>query len=284
MAISNRGAMMVAEPVTDVWGELQQCATERDLTLFQGMPGTDDEELDSLSVAEWNGDVVGFLDVAKAVGVTLIYVEQKIFAYGDALIEPVRVESPSFDPNMPTNQQDESAVWMYERLQERTRDYARRDGETRSVQCAWTKDGILHRYTSRPDWFDEFTRLVTAVEIEAEFIDRENQIALSTEDAKRVKRLADELARHPRFTEANSEAKRRFMAEQLFPDEPGLYSVVSLAELVYWWDVQPVERATKAQRVRELYDSGMSVTAIGGVLNLSTAKVRALLAQTEATE
>lgn len=51
-----------------------------------------------------------------------------------------------------------------------------------------------------------------------------------------------------------------------------------LAELIYRWDVAPVERATKAQCVRELYESGMLVTHIAAQLKTSKERVLAILA------
>lgn len=265
------------------WEELKSAAAERGIALFQGMPlliGPRGQQ-GSFRTATWTGDVVGFLDVAKAAGIVLAYTEYDVLDYRGRLVEVVRDEAPLFDPDDKTTDQDKSALWLYERLRERTSKHEQRDGKPCSVQCVWVKEGIHHRFGSRADWYEDFLVTLADVADEAERIDRENRLMLDAAESKRINDLAEQLALHPRYAEANSDAKRRYVAEQLFPNEEEIGAIVSLADMIYWWDVEPRERATAAKKVRDLYDSGMTQIAISGVLNLSIDKVRKLLAQTE---
>lgn len=114
---------------------------------------------------------------------------------------------------------------------------------------------------------------------EVQAVEAEGRRLRSAEEAKRLHERASEMARHPRFPEATSEAKREHMARELFPNEDrrDQRDIAERAALVYWWDVEPMERVTKAERVRELYDAGESIRGIAAALKMSEAKVRAAL-------
>jgi len=90
------------------------------------------------------------------------------------------------------------------------------------------------------------------------------------------------LAEHPRFKEANSQEKREFIAEKLFGPELeahdyhfGVVAIARRASLIYWWEVEPAEQATIADRVRALRDRGTSIRNIAATVKISEAKVRA---------
>lgn len=100
----------------------------------------------------------------------------------------------------------------------------------------------------------------------------------SKEDAIRIQQYADRLADHDRFPEAGNDTKREYMASQLFPDQTSdIRSIVALARAIYWWDVEPLERVTKAERVLELRAQGYAIRNIATMVRMPESKVRAAL-------
>ena len=82
------------------------------------------------------------------------------------------------------------------------------------------------------------------------------------------------------------------MARQLFPELaetggqwPGYYvgTVARRAGLIYWWDVEPGERAALAERVRAMKKQGESNRTIAAVLKISDAKVKQALDEDAST-
>jgi hypothetical protein len=100
-------------------------------------------------------------------------------------------------------------------------------------------------------------------------------------ESKRIQALGEQLARHARYAEADSEARLRFVAQQLFPKEDDITGIVTHAEMLYWWDVEPKEREQTAKKVRKLYDSCVTMHEIAGRLNMSAERASKLVAQTE---
>lgn len=72
------------------------------------------------------------------------------------------------------------------------------------------------------------------------------------------------------------------MTQQVFPDADPIecQRIAADATLAYWWTVEPAERATKAQRIRELHDGGEPLINIASTLKMSREKVKALLLET----
>ena len=82
------------------------------------------------------------------------------------------------------------------------------------------------------------------------------------------------------MAEAKSEAKRTYMAEAIFPElEPrAAQFVADLANLYYWWHLEPAMKPVVAERVRGLSEIGLSVEDIAASQNLPIAGVLQALA------
>jgi len=98
--------------------------------------------------------------------------------------------------------------------------------------------------------------------------------------------LASLLALHPRFAEAKSQERREYMAERLYgevlndpagPLRIDVGSLVRRASLIHWWEVEPAETASIAERVRSLRQGGESILNIAAAVKISPARVRAAL-------
>lgn len=176
-----------------------------------------------------------------------------------------------------------SAPWLFIRLLERTDEWAASEGTVSEVDCLWFRDGIARLFHRQATWLASFDAATEEALEEARQVKAADRRLHSDEDAKRLHRLADEMARHPRYQEATSEAKREYMAEQAFPEED-LFQwrrTGARAAPIYWWDVEPTERVGKSQRARDLYEAGETMAGVAAILNVSREKVKRMLVETE---
>jgi len=106
-------------------------------------------------------------------------------------------------------------------------------------------------------------------------LDRQAQAALADAEHQRLHALADQMVQNERFTEAKSEAKRSYMASQLFPAESheNHILIAELAFVIHWWHYEPDERAAKMQKAKELYSQGVSPKYVAGLLQMPEAQV-----------
>ena len=268
------GAERVEAPLAMTWDDLQRAAAERGIVLFRGLPeyvGPRREQA-TYRTAEWSGDLDGFLDVAKAAGVALAY----------AFIDVFRYQAAIDDALADAGDDARELARLRAALEKKTKHLSKHDGETVGLQCEWLKDGVLHHFEhDEAEWYDEFVAITYEIAEQQERAAVQEASAESDAEDKRLRALGEQLARHPRFAEANSDARRRFVAAQLFPNEEAVGMIVEYADMLYWWDVEPKEREQTAKQVRKLYDSGMTMRAISGKLNISADRVSKLLAMTE---
>lgn len=252
---------------------LRHDAAARGLTVFPEM-------LDAEPSVPWGGDGVAFLALAQQVGVPLLYMAAPPFVYEQFLLARLAQEG-YLDEDAPGDiapGRAERNAWMHERLMLETARYRSQEGKIGRVVCTWMSGGVAHVFDRSTPWFRALADAATAAFDAARLVTRENRVLLEQEQARRVRAAADQLVCHARFSEASSEAKRRFMAEELFAADPELAvqsrRIAELAQLIYWWDVEPLERVTKADRARELYLEGHNIRSIATTLKMSEAKVR----------
>lgn len=237
--------------------------------------------------ADWNGDPAAFLDIAATVGPSVLYVAATRFDLDAELWQEVRtagyrsVPDAGDDAQSPSELPTDPACWLHRRLQERTAEWAGHDGEISGLHCVWMKDGVAHEFGPQADWLAAFRIALDEAAMDGEAVLEEERRLRSNKETTRLHDRAGEMARHPRYAEATNDAKREYMAEQLFPELDPLdcRHVASLAALMYWWHVEPVERVSTIERVRELYDAGETMTSIAALLKVSREKVRAALAE-----
>jgi len=267
--------------LTELWVAIRAGATARELPVFDDLPalprGYDDDI--ACPIARWSGEWEDFLDLAARARARLVYLVGLSFDR-DAELRTRAGDATALDDTVADEASDEAAGWLLTRLRDQTEEWAGREGELMSLTCAWVRDGVFHSFQREAEWFAAFDAAAGSVLTEAEAVETENRRLRSVEEAKRLHERACEMARHPRFAEATSEAKREHMAGQLFPNLSlrDRRDIAERAALIYWWDVEPIERVTKAERVRALYDAGESIRGIAAALKMSEAKVREALA------
>jgi hypothetical protein len=182
----------------------------------------------------------------------------------------------------------EHKVWLVARIRERIAPWDDRRGEVINVSCIWIKDHVAHHWRRYAEWIFECREAIDIVLGEAEQIDQENRTLRSQDAARTLHLCATQMVHHPRFPEATSEEKREFMASQLFVDlinsdllgYRAASSIAKRAALIYWWDVEPIEKVTRVERARALHAQGESIRNIAAVLKMSEAKVRAAINDT----
>ncbi len=166
-----------------------------------------------------------FLELLSNVHPCVVYVHSDVFeAENDTL--------DAFDA------EDDEAQALREdkRFRALVRRWASRDGELSNVVASFVKDGVIHILMAWADWHDEYEGAVDKLkfEISQEFQDR--QIEIGREGEAEIRRLAKELAKHPKFSGSPkpSREKRMFLAETLFPGRSNLFRIVDMAINMDW--------------------------------------------------
>lgn len=267
----------------DLRATISQAASERGLLVFDGEP-----DVSKLASVAWRGDWLSFLNLAQQANVRLLYIWERRYDPNEAIYEATG--DPDLIANglkeggvLPANEfEDEAKAWLRERIRERLAPWDARQDEVFSVSCVWAKDHVAHYWREYASWITECLMAIDAVLEEAELIEQENRKLRSQEEARRLHEYAMQLAQHVRFPEATSEEKREYMASQLFPDLtddgwPTSRAIARRAMLIYWWDIEPAEKATKDERARGLYAQGESIRNIAAILKMSEAKVKAAI-------
>jgi hypothetical protein len=170
---------------------------------------------------------------------------------------------------------------LYSRCEEILLSFRKYDGKLGQISFAWFHDGVCHSFERSTEWYEASSSALVETVDEAKRSAREQRRSRSVEESLRLHSLADQMARHHRFIEATNEAKRAYMAEQLFPEEEYAASIADRAVLIYWWEVEPVERVTFVEKVRHLWQQGERVSGIAAILQVSQEKVRRAVAVME---
>jgi hypothetical protein len=258
---------------------IRQRAHEHGLRLVQGsrfsVKGNNSPAVD------WEGDWTEYLEVAASVAASLMYIEADPF---DLERESLSLANGQKGARLPAG--DNERLWLSERITEATEDWRRYNGRLGNIRCAWFKEGVGHYLSLEADWYVEYANSARAALDEAANIEGEMRRVRTREEAMARLHLASQLARHERFPDATNEDKRRYMAEQLFPDndEYDLREVVTLAQMVYWWEVEPELRAAKEQKARDLWAKGETIRNIAAILKMPEAKVKSAIEEDSTTD
>lgn len=273
---------------------ITQNADTRNLIVCSQMVAfpTDADDGPAYPFLDWEGDDAEYVAMAAKAGARIFYVSESMFSCEASLIQLTAdagyrevIEEDGDEADEPdANPEPGSASWMLDRLRDRTTAWTGREGEIWAMQCVWFAEGVAHTLQHFADWYFDFRKAAQDTIDEAQELRDDGWRAASEADERRINERSEELARHPRFSEATSEAKRVYMAHQVFANADPIecQRIAAEATLAYWWTVEPAERATKTQRIRELQDAGESLIDITATLKMSREKVKALLLETAA--
>jgi hypothetical protein len=277
---------------------INKAAVERGLIVFEGDP-----YYENMPSVIWDGDWLTFLDLAQEVHVQLLYFSEQKYDPDTAIVQETgdpdiicdgaedECEASSVD-----NSDLDEKRWLLERIRESIVPWETQRGEIVSVSCVWMKDYVAHHWLCSANWLTACRKAIGAVIDEAEKKEMEsadetrmNRTIQTKAAGLKLHEYATQMAQHPRFSDATSEAKREFMASQLFPDinadndelsllgyRPAM-SIAQRATLLYWWDIEPLHRATQVERAQSLRNQGESIRNIATILKMSEAKVQAAI-------
>lgn len=254
---------------------IREDAANRGLIVYEDMP----ELTPEYPVAAWQGEWTAFLDLAQRADASILYLAETPFDW-EAELRDRADEAGLLDDVDETAPLGDADAWLLARLRERTEEWMDQSGGLSTVSCAWFKDNVAHLLRREAVWFPAFDDATEAILMDAEAVRVKERRLHSEEEGRVLFERAKELAQHPRYREATSETKREYMTEQVFPEmsQHACQRIASLSTLVYWWEVEPVERVSNAERARELYAAGESMTSIAALLQISREKVKAALA------
>ncbi len=92
-------------------------------------------------------------------------------------------------------------------------------GEVVALRCIWFKEAVAHEWQVTAKWLEDWQLAVHQAVMEAQEEFQAKQDSSAKEDALRLHECARQMAQHERFADAKSDAKRDFMAQQVFPTE-----------------------------------------------------------------
>ncbi len=258
---------------------IRQRAHEHGLRIVQG-PRFSAKGNNSPAV-DWEGEWMEYLEVAASVSASLLYIEADPF---DLERETLSLINGLKGARLPAG--DNEQTWLSGRLMEVTNEWGGYNRRLGYLRCAWFKEGVGHYLSLKADWYVEYAEAARAALDEAENVEAEMRRVRSKEEAETRLHLASQLARHERFPDATNDDKRRYMAEQLFSDsdEYDLREIVTLAQMVYWWEVEPELRAAKEQKARDLWAKGESIRNIAAILKIPEAKVKSAIEEGDTTD
>lgn len=264
----------MSESRVDVFEKMKEAAEALDIVVFPAMP-----DLDKLRVVvDWpNTCWESYLDLIVRARASILYLyglsydpEREI----DMAIE--QLESMEINEYRTERLSDTEQVWFRTRLQERLRDWDNYTGQIACIAACWFGDRVIHKFLVAEDWYDDIDSAITSAAEDAIAVLRDNRRLISSEESIRQFKLAEQMARHERFIEAKSDAKRQFMAQQLFPEEEpySMNNIANKAVSYHWWYLEPNQRVSNVDKCRELYDQGETIKSISTILGIPQTQVK----------
>lgn len=264
----------MAESNAYIFEEIKKAAEALDIVVFPAMP-----DLDKLRVvAAWpNTCWKSYLDFAVRAKASVLYLcepnydpEREI----DMAIE--QLESMEMNEYRTDRLSDTERAWFRTRLQERLREWDNHIGQIACAMACWFGERVIHKFFAAERWYDDIDSAITSAIDDAKAVLRDDRRLQSSDESVRQFKLAEQMARHERFIEAKSDAKRQFMAQQLFPEEDALSAndIANKAVLYHWWYVEPGQRVTNVEKCRELYEQGETIRGISAMLGMPQTQVK----------
>jgi len=261
--VLNAGAK-TSDPFTKFVDEITAHTKQEGLVLYYGLKeGTFD------TAVYWNeergGDWRKFLNVAKALGARVVYLNWSPFEefQVDEALSSVPDDEEFDDPDSEERDQQIEA-------------YREKVGLIAQIDLAFVVDGVTHIYRRSPDWFEAFQALVHEAGDEDE-----QELPEPRVDKATVDKWARSLATHEKYAGCKTHDQRRYLLEQLAGDDYGtlpVNEVLKRADTVYTFEVRPEQEKELRARARTLREHGLNLNAIGQKLGISRDRVSALLA------
>lgn len=270
---------MASKPVANPYSEidslfksLREISESSALHLVPGIPDVSPQWL-------WSGEFGNeheFVEIARQAEVRLMYYELECFD----LESIIRLQLHGTDLLSGDDEEDESIVSA---AQHALAKWSSRIGENATVSLRFFVDGVVHDLRILTEWFDRFIEEITQYIDTLEEQWEEGQTLESEAGAKEKRRKAETLARSDRYARAKNDAQRRYVADEIFPDddELGIRKTLELAALIYWDKVEPEREQDLAKRVVELRATGMNMSEVAAQVGVTKDRANRLIAIAE---
>lgn len=241
-------------------------------------------------------DAAGFLDLAKAVGVRLLYTSVESFSEQD--LDEMREQLTPEMSEQEADEDDEEGLEAEpvlppeaEKLLNGAQSHI---GQITAVWLAWVHGGVLNQFVRQARWHTELEDRVTELQANVRADAEERRQVLAEERAEAANKraeltqeYAERLAREPDFQNARGgDVGRMRVARRMFPElkgsdpegnKPSLSSVVQEASAIFLGEIQPAQERKLASDARALLDSHLPKAEVARRLGISPKRLDGLL-------
>jgi hypothetical protein len=257
-----------------IFEEMKEAAEALNIAVFPAVP-----ELDELRVlAPWpNTCWKSYLDFAVRAKASVLYLSVDGYDPEREITKAIeQLESGEMNEYRIAGLDDTERTWLRTRVQERLGEWDKYAGQVACTMACWFGGRVTHSFFATEHWYDDICSAIVSAIVDAIAVLRDNRRLRSSEESVRQFKIAEQMARHERFIEAKSDAKRQFMAQQLFPEENVLSAndIANKAALYHWWYIEPGQRVSNVEKSRELYDQGETIKSISAILGIPQTQVK----------
>jgi len=114
----------------------------------------------TLPVLRWTGDWPEFLNLARAAGAKLLYLDLVEFHATETMIANVTECLDDLGPPDHAEGSPDFIDQVYHRLEEVMRPWSERDGEPARLVCTWVRDGVAHIWKAEQKWYIECRKAI----------------------------------------------------------------------------------------------------------------------------
>ncbi len=253
------------DPLSKTVEEIQRVAKSCELHIFFGWLSEESQGPKVHWNTESGGDWNGFLDCAKAVSASVIYLNWAPFERFQVDEAVAEIEARLAEGDGSNDEKKET-----QKLLAKIREFGANVGLTCIIDIAFVSNGVVHLYQKTADWFSEFEELLPE--------DSDDK----SEDRKPVDRATVDkwalaLASDPNYFTSK---QREYLLEKLAGDEFSklpIFDVLRRAEIIFQEDFKGAAEQKLVDQVGLLREQGLNLNAIALKLGLSRDKVSGLV-------
>lgn len=255
------------------WDALQKKLKEKEFKIFPAIP----PDNENVSNAYWimEDDVDGFVDLAKALDINLLYVQKNVFSESDLNNLEQRLygdDDSDDDSNVEIELPKEAKLLS-------------KQGETHLGQVsialiAWKYDNILHYFSKQAEWYTEIKEKYSEQVSIIKNLRETEKTKRKSEMEEEANKIANKLAGDKNFYQARTQLEQRRYIEKIYPniDEGILYNAIQTALEIYQSQILPSLEKEWADKARKEIRAGKSKTTVATNLGITVPKLNRLLA------
>lgn len=256
--------------------DIEAYAVSKDMRVFPDVP----DIAGIPAMVTWPGDWKSYIDTALCAKTTVLYLVYQCYNPQLEIEGAIKeVETGAYSIPSAHDENFKQLEWFRERISERITQWDKYLGKAACLYAYWFQNNVAHAFHITADWYIGVADVIRTALEDAEVVWSENRTLRSAEESLQLVENAKQMAHHERFADAKSEAKRIYMATQLFPSEDPRVAqhIASYAALYHWWHLEPGERTSTEDKVNALYQEGQTINNISAILNIPVTRVKKYL-------